>query len=163
MNFIASSIEEASVDKHNTFARFVDAAFEIDSRSTFLVHDADLHGVCRKSERSFDSRKQSHREIHLHTDSKITQKHLYIKNKTTTYLSGTMLLRFDDVHRASATVAKRTQRRSQIVQCRRNRHHRIEKAFWNLHAKFRFTYKHKRRTIRYTSLPDASRTPSVYM
>ena len=40
MNFIASSIQKASIDKYHSVFRNLDAFFQVNRRSSFFIHDA---------------------------------------------------------------------------------------------------------------------------
>ena len=55
VNLVARAVEEAGIDEHHARLGGADTFLQIDRRAPLLVHDAHLHGVCRKTENSFDS------------------------------------------------------------------------------------------------------------
>ena len=56
MNLVAGAIEKAGVDEDHPFAGCADAFLEVDRGAPLFVHDADLDGIGRQAERSFDMR-----------------------------------------------------------------------------------------------------------
>ena len=55
MYFVAGSVEESGVDECDARCRNPDALCEVECGPTFLVHDADFHGVGGETEKLLDT------------------------------------------------------------------------------------------------------------
>ena len=86
VNFVASAVQEAGVDKHHALAGGLDTGLEVDRGAALFVHDPDFERIAWQLEHVFDAAEQLVGERGLFS---------------------TVHLRLDDVHRAGAAVAAR--------------------------------------------------------
>ena len=112
MDFVTSTIQEASVDEYNTVFRRADTFFQVNGSTTLFVHDTHLHSEAWQTQCVFDATEQFVGECHFFW---------------------AMHLRLNDVYRTGSRVLERRVT-LQIVHSDQSSHHAVHDAFWNLAA-----------------------------
>ena len=106
VDLVAGAIEKPGVDEGHARFSGADAFLQVDGRATFLVHDADLHGVARQAKHLLDVREDLIRER---------------------YFIGTVHLRLHDVDGALRRISQPV-RAAQVVHRDQDGAHRVEQA-----------------------------------
>ena len=107
MDFVTGTVQEASVDEHNTVFGRTDTFFQVHGGTTLFVHDAHLHGEAWQPQGVFDT-----------TEQFVSESHFF----------RTVHLRLNNVHRRCSRVLERRVP-FQIVHGDQSGHHTVHDAF----------------------------------